>query len=56
MNTFYFDDKTERIVEEKPANSYTEIKTSKSFEEFDLAFDEARAEGNSILDSIEWAK
>ena len=55
MNTFYFNDKTERIETEKPANNYTEIKTEKSLDDFENAYDRLRAEGNSIMDSIEWA-
>lgn len=55
MNTFYFNDKTERIEMEKPANGYTEIKTEKSLDDFENAYDRLRAEGNSIMDSIEWA-
>lgn len=55
MNIFYFNDKTERIETEKPKNSYTEIRTEKSLDEFENAYDGLRAEGNSIIDSIEWA-
>lgn len=55
MNIFYFNDKTERIETEKPKNSYTEIKTEKSLDEFENDYDRLRAEGNSIIDSIEWA-
>lgn len=55
MNTFYFNDKTERIETEKPKNGYTEIKTEKSFDDFEDAYDRLRAEGNSIIDSIEFA-
>lgn len=33
-----------------------EIETNKSFEDFENEFDKAKAEGNSDLDSIEWAK
>lgn len=55
MNTFYFNDKTEIIETEKPANNYTEIKTEKSLDEFENAYDRFRAEGNSIIDSIEFA-
>lgn len=55
MNTFYFNDKTERIETEKPKNSYTEIRTEKSLDEFENDYDRLRAEGNSIIDSIEWA-
>ena len=56
MNIFYFNDKTERIETEKPANSYTEIRTEKSLDEFENAYDRLRAEGNSVIDSIEAAK
>lgn len=55
MNIFYFNDKTERIETEKPANNYTEIRTEKSLDEFENAYDRLRSEGNSIIDSIEWA-
>lgn len=55
MNKFYFNDKTERIETEKPKNSYTEIKTEKSLDELEIAYEELRREGNSIIDSIEWA-
>lgn len=55
MNTFYFNDKTERIETEKPKNSYTEIRTNKSLDEFENDYEQLRAEGNSIVDSIEFA-
>ena len=55
MNTFYFNDKNEQIQIEKPNNSYTVINTSKNFETFVTDYEAARAEGNSIIDSIEWA-
>lgn len=55
MNIFYFNDKTEIIEIEKPSNNYTEIITEKSLDEFENAYDRLRAEGNSIIDSIEWA-
>ena len=53
MNIFYFNDKTEIIETEKPKNSCTEIKKKKSLDEFENAYDRLRAEGNSIIDSIE---
>ena len=55
MNTFYFNDKTERIETEKPSNCYTEIRTEKSLDEFENDYDILRREGNSIYDSIEFA-
>ena len=54
-NVFYFDDKTEEIVANKPNNSHTVIKTSKTLKQFINDFDKARDEGNSIIDSIEIA-
>lgn len=56
MNTFYFDDKTEKIVKEKPQNSYIEIKTSKSYEQFIADYEQVRKDGNSIINSIKWSK
>ena len=56
MNTFYFNDKNEKIETVKPNNSYTEISTSKDFDAFVEDYEQAREEGNSIIDSIEWAK
>lgn len=64
MNTFYhFEDKIFETVEEVEnatknyANKmYDEIKTDKSFDEFDTEFYKLRGEGNSIDDAIEWAK
>lgn len=55
MNKFYFNDKTERIETEKPKDNYIEIKTEKSLDEYENAYNELRQEGNSIIDSIEWA-
>ena len=56
MNTFYFNEKTERIEKLQPNNSHTVIITGKEFDEFVEDYENARAEGNSIIDSIEWAK
>lgn len=56
MNTFYFNDKTERIEKVKPNNSHTVIQTAKDFNTFIEDYENARDEGNSIIDSIEWAK
>jgi hypothetical protein len=64
MNTFYhFEGRIYETLEEvtKATKNYTtkkydEIETEKSFDEFDTEFDKLRAEGNSIADSIEWAK
>lgn len=56
MNTFYFDDKTEKIVTIKPNNSYTEIKTKKDYKNFVECYVNCRFEGYSIEDSIDWAK
>lgn len=56
MNKFYFNDKNEKIETVEPANGYTLIETSKSFDEFVEDFENAREEGNSIIDSIELAK
>lgn len=55
MNIFYFNDKNERIETKKPKNSYTEIRTEKSLDEFENDYDTLRREGNSIYDSIEFA-
>lgn len=56
MNTFYFNDKTERIETVKPSKSHTVIKTNKDFDTFVEDYENAREEGNSIIDSIEWAR
>lgn len=56
MNTFYFNDRTERIETVQPNNSHTVIRTEKDFETFVEDYENAREEGNSIIDSIEWAK
>ncbi len=56
MNTFYFNDKNEQIETVKPNNGYTLIETEKSFDEFVEEYEKCREEGNSIIDSIEWAK
>ena len=56
MNTFYFNDKTEKIEKEKPNNSHTVINTSKDFEDFVEEYEKSREEGNSIIDSIELAR
>lgn len=55
MNTFYLNDRTERIETVQPNNSHTVIRTEKDFETFVEDYENAR-EGNSIIDSIEWAK
>lgn len=56
MNTFYFNDKNEKIETKKPNNSYTEILTDKDFDTFVEVYEQAREDGNSIIDSIEWAR
>ena len=56
MNTFYFNDKTEKIETVKPNNSFTLIETDKDFDTFVKDYEEVREQGNSIIDSIEWAK
>lgn len=65
MNTFYyfegriFETREKAEAEKKRTGYHTsidEIKTNKSFDEFDDAFDELKAEGNSDLDSIEGAR
>lgn len=64
MNTFYYFEgniyETEQTViaatKDYTNKKYDEIRTSKSFEEFETAYEEAIEEGNSSLDAIEWAK
>lgn len=56
MNTFYFDDKTEKIVTEKSNNSHTVIHTNKDLKSFIECFENCRFEGYSIVDCIDWAK
>lgn len=64
MNTFYYFEgkiyETVEAVENATKNysnkKYDEIETTKSFEEFEEEFDNVKAEGNSDLDAIEWAK
>jgi hypothetical protein len=56
MNTFYYNDKTGCIETTKPNNSHTVIKTTKDFDTFVEDYENAREEGNSIIDSIEWAR
>ena len=56
MNKFYFNDKNEKIETVKPNNNYTLIETNKTYDEFVEDFENAREEGNSIIDSIEWSK
>lgn len=55
MNRFYFNAETERIENYVMAN-FDVIKTTKSQEQFMEDYENARLEGNSIIDSIEWAK
>lgn len=56
MNTFYFNDKTERIETVKPNNSHTVIQTNKDLQSFIECFENCRFEGYSIIDSLDWAK
>lgn len=64
MNNFYhFEGNIYETVEAVEAATrnycnkrYDVIKTLKSFDEFEEEYDKCRKEGNSILDSIEWAK
>ena len=55
MNKFYFNSKTEKI-ENYAMASFDIIITSKSQEQFMEDYEQARFEGNSIIDSIEWAR
>lgn len=56
MNTFYFNDRTERIETVQPANSHTVIKTEKDYDTFVEDYENAREQGNSIIDAIECAR
>ena len=59
MNTFYFNNKTERVEKERPSLSsvyYTEIETDKDYDKFMECFVNCRFEGYSITDSIDWAR
>ena len=64
MNTFFYFEgrifKTEEAVKKATQNynckRFDIIETNKSFEEFEDEFIKAREEGNSDLDSIEWAR
>lgn len=64
MNTFYyFEGRIYETLEdvEKAARNYNckrydEIKTVKSWDEFDRAFDEEKMNGSSDEDAIEWAR
>ena len=53
MNKFYFNDKSKKIEIIKPNNNYTLIETNKTYDEFVEDFENAREEGNSIIDAIE---
>jgi len=63
MNTFYhFEgriyekiENVEKATENYRNKNYDEIKTEKSFDEFENAYERLRAEGNSIMDSIDFA-
>lgn len=55
MNRFYFNSNTEKI-ENYIMASFDVIKTNKSQEQFMDDYEQARLHGNSIMDSIEWAK
>lgn len=56
MNTFYYNDKTEKIQKEKPDCIHVVIETNKTFQEFTQCFYNCRFEGYSIADCIDWAK
>lgn len=64
MNTFYYFEGTvyetleqvEFAAKNYKNKQYDEIKTTKSFNEFDDAFYNAKKDGDSDLDAIEWAK
>lgn len=64
MNKFYHFEgriyKTLKEVKNATKNytnkKYDVIETLKSFKKFENEFDKLREEGNSIIDSIEWAK
>lgn len=64
MNTFYYFEGRiyETLDEVKNATKnyinkrFDEFETSKSFDEFEDEYDKCKAEGNSDLDAIEWAK
>lgn len=63
MNKFYhFEgriyekiENVEKATENYRNKKYDEIKTEKSFDEFENAYERLRAEGNSIMDSIDFA-
>lgn len=64
MNTFYFFENNVYETKEEALNAtknynnkkIDEIETSKNFATFENDYQIARDEGNSCLDSIEWAK
>ena len=64
MNTFYyfegrtFETKEQALEATKDYinKNIEEIKTTRSFNDFDAEFDKLKAEGNSDFDAIEWAK
>lgn len=60
---FYFEGRifeTEQAVQAYAKNynnqNYDVIETNKSYDDFEDAFDNAKSEGCSDLDAIEWAK
>lgn len=56
MNNYYFSDSDERIYKEKPDGFFTMVTSDKDFETFVNDYEELRADGNSIIDSLEFAK
>lgn len=56
METFYFNDKTEKFQKERTKDCKTMVRTLKSFDKFIKDYELYRKEGNSIIDSIEWAR
>lgn len=64
MNTFYYfegrvfetQEEVEAVAKNYVNQKYDEILSEKSFDDFEDDFDKLKAEGNSDLDAIEWAK
>ena len=64
MNTFYYfegrifetENEVKKATENYTNKKYDEIKSEKSFDDFDAEFDKLKADGNSDYDAIEWAK
>ena len=56
MNKYYFSDSDERIYESRPDGFFTMVTLTKNYDDFVDAYELARFQGNSIIDSLEIAR